>query len=125
MLVKMQSKPFQKQDIVAHNHQTLSTYHIMANLEVSRIDRHRCNTLLIKAVIAPVMQSGFEDEGCAGLDESDPRGPTAQSGLRQSPAFLSLSEGHGGRIGNCLLSAETCQEIHKYFTFHFENITKD
>lgn len=69
MLVKMQSKPFQKQDIVAHNHQTLSTYHIMANLKVSCIDRHCCNTLLIKAVIALVMQSGYEDEGCAGLDE--------------------------------------------------------
>lgn len=32
MLVKMQSKPFQKQDIVALNHQTLSTCHITGNL---------------------------------------------------------------------------------------------
>lgn len=69
MLVKMQSKPFQKQDIVAPNHQTLSTCHIMANLRVSCIDRHWCNALLIKAVIAPVMPSGYEDEDCAGLDE--------------------------------------------------------
>lgn len=87
MLVKMQSKPFQKQDIVAPNHQTLSTCHIMGNLKVSCIDRQCCNTLLIKAVIALVMQSGYEDECCAGLDEQGPRGPTAQSGLCQSPAF--------------------------------------
>lgn len=87
MLVKMQSKPFQKQDIVAPNHPTLSTWHIMANLKVSCIDRHCCNALLIKAVIALVMQSGYEDEDCAGLDEQGPRGPAAQSGLRQSPAF--------------------------------------
>lgn len=87
MLVKMQSKPFQKQDIVAPNHQTLSTCHIMANLKVSCIDRHCCNALLIKAVIALVMQSGYEDEDRAGLDEQGPRGPAAQSGLRQSPAF--------------------------------------
>lgn len=65
----MQSKPFQKQDIVASNHQTLSTCHIMANLKVSCIDRHCSNTLLIKAVIAPVMQSGYEDENSTGLDE--------------------------------------------------------
>lgn len=51
-------------------------------------------------------------------DESDPRGPAAQSGLRQSPAassffffFSSLSEGHGGRIGNCLLSAERARKF--------------
>lgn len=107
----MQSKPFQKQDIIAPNHQTLSTCHIMANLKESCVDRRCCSTLLIKAVIAPVMQSGYEDENCAGLDEQGPRGPAAQSGLRQSPAFLSLSEGHRGSIGNCLLSTERARKF--------------
>lgn len=69
MLVTMQSKPFQKQDIVAPNHKTLSTCQIMANLKVSCIDRHCRNALLIKAVIVLVMQSGYEDEDCAGPDE--------------------------------------------------------
>lgn len=107
----MQSKPFQKQDIVASNHQTLSTGHIMANLKVSCIDRHDCNTLLIKAVIAPVMQSGYEDEKSRGLDECGPRGPAAQPGLHQSPFFLTLAEGHRGTIGNCLLSAERARKF--------------
>lgn len=111
MLVKMQSKPFQKQDIVAPNHQTLSTGHIMANLKVSCIDRHDCNTLLIKAVIAPVMQSGYEDEKSRGLDEYSPRGPAAQPGLHQSFVFLSLAEGHRGTIGNCLLSVECARKF--------------
>lgn len=71
----MQSKPFQKQDIVAPNHQTLSTGHIMANLKVSCIDRHDCNMLLIKAVIAPVMQSGYEDEKSRGWMSTAPEGP--------------------------------------------------
>lgn len=114
-LLKCKVNLLQKQDIVAHNHQTLSAYHIMANLRLGRIDRRRCNALLIKAVIAPVMQSGFEDEGCAGWDESDPRGPAAQSGLVSRlplPLFFSsLSQGHAGRIGNCLLSAERARKF--------------
>lgn len=89
----MQSKPFQKQDIVAPNHQTLSTGHIMANLKVSCIDWHDCNTLLIKAVIAPVMQSGYEDEKSKGLDEYGPRGLAAQPGLHQSLVFCTWLKG--------------------------------
>lgn len=83
----------------------------MANLKVSCIDRHDCNTLLIKAVIAPVMQSGYEDEKSRGLDEYGPRGPAAQPGLHQSLVFLSLAEGHQGTIGNCLLSAERARKF--------------
>lgn len=63
---------------------------VMADRSVGRIDGRRCNALLIKAVIAPVMQSGFEDEGCAGWDESDPRGPAAQSGLAGRLPLLCL-----------------------------------
>lgn len=84
----MQSKPFQKQDIVAPNHKTLSTCHITANLRVSCIDRHCRSALLIKAVIALAMQSGYEDEDGAGPDEyGAPEGSAAQPGLRPSPAF--------------------------------------
>lgn len=77
----MQSKPFKEQDIVALNHQTLSTCHITGNLRVNCIDGQCCNAHLIKTVIAPVMQSGYKDEGCAVLDEQDPRGPAAQPAL--------------------------------------------
>lgn len=105
----MQSEPFfcRNRILLPATRQTLSAY---------RIDRRRCNALLIKAVIAPVMQSGFEDEGCAGWDESDPRGPAAQPGLVSrlpllAAAFSSLSEGHEGRIGNCLLSAERARKF--------------
>ena len=87
MLVKMQSKPSQKQDIVASNHQTPSPCHIMANLKVSCIDRQCCNALLIKAVIALVMQNGYEGGACPGLDDEGPWGPATQSGSCQTPAL--------------------------------------
>lgn len=87
----MQSKPFQKQDIVAPNHQTLSTCHIMANLKVSCIDRHCCNTLLIKAVIAPVMQSGYEDEDCAAWMSRAPEGlQLSQASVSRLPSYPCL-----------------------------------
>lgn len=49
--------------------------------------------------------------GLCSLDEEGPRGPAAQSGLCQSPAFLSLSERHWGSIGNCLLSTERARKF--------------
>jgi len=125
MLVKMQSKPFQKQDIVAPNHQTLSTCHIMGNLKVSCIGRHCCNALLIKAVIALVMQSGYEDEGLCRPGWAGPQ--RACSSVRPlSVACLLIPVRRASSQQRKLFAVcRTCQEIHKCITFHFENITKD
>lgn len=124
MLVKMRGKPSQKQDIVACNHQTLSSCRIIANL--SKLRRQTalqcafnkgCYCCGDAQSIRGCGQPRMSREALKGL--SGPRLPSDACpvirGRGATSQHRKLFAVHGAWAGNLLI---------QYITIHFENIRK-